>query len=113
MRKSADWTCGLRVWLENDGHVVLGRGRVALLAAIEEQRSIRQAAMSLEMSYRRAWLLVRSMNEAAGRPLVEASKGGNARGGAIVTPFGKEAIRRFNKLDRALQATAARVVRHF
>ncbi len=103
----------MRVWLENDGHVVMGRGRMALLAAIEEHHSIRRAAASLDMSYRRAWLLVQSMNAAAGKPLVEASKGGMVRGGTVVTPFGKEAMRRYAKLDRALQATATRVVRHF
>ena len=68
----------MRVWLENDGHVVMGARRMAPLAAIEEHHSIRRAAASLDMSYRRAWLLVQSMNAAAGKPLVEASKGGMA-----------------------------------
>jgi molybdate transport system regulatory protein len=93
--------------------VVLGRGRVDLLEAIERHHSIRGAAASLGMSYRRAWLLVQSINSACDRRLVEATKGGNSRGGAIVTPFGKETIRRFYLLDRALQATATRVLRRF
>jgi molybdenum-dependent DNA-binding transcriptional regulator ModE len=49
MVKRGKWTCGLRVWLESDGHVVLGRGRVELLEAIERHHSIRAAAASLRM----------------------------------------------------------------
>ncbi|MBI2823505.1 MAG: LysR family transcriptional regulator [Planctomycetia bacterium] len=113
MSKRHNWQCGMRVWLENDGHIVLGRGRVELLEAIERHRSIRQAAASIGMSYRRAWLLVQSINAGSDKPLVEATKGGNSRGGAQVTPAGKEVIRRFRALDRALRATAARVVKSF
>ena len=72
------WTCGIRVWLENDGQVVLGRGRVELLEAIERHHSILQAAGSLGMSYRRAWLLVKSINSATDSLLVEVTKGGKS-----------------------------------
>ena len=84
-----------------------------LLEAIERHHSIRQAAASLGMSYRRAWLLVQSINSACDARLVEATKGGNSGGGATVTPFGKEAIRRFHLLDRALHAAASRVMQRF
>lgn len=40
------------MWLLKDGHVVLGRGRVELLDAIDKHHSIRQAANSVGMSYR-------------------------------------------------------------
>ncbi|HEY4308852.1 MAG TPA: hypothetical protein VGN12_05320 [Pirellulales bacterium] len=111
MSKRSQWTCGLRVWLENDGHVVLGRGRVELLEAIEQQHSIRKAAASLGMSYRKAWRLVQSVNAASETLVVEAITGGTAGGGATVTPYGKEAIRQFHTLDRALRATAERVLK--
>jgi molybdate transport system regulatory protein len=111
MAKKPKWTCGIRVWLENNGHVVLGRGRVELLEAIDRHHSILQAAASLGMSYRRAWLLVKSINSATDSVLVEATKGGKTGGGALLTPFGKEAIRRFYALDRALQVTATRVLK--
>jgi len=113
MVKRRNWSCGMRVWLESDGHVVLGRGRVELLEAIERHHSIRQAAASLGMSYRRAWLLVQSINSACEMRLVEATKGGNSGGGAIVTTFGKETIQRFHRLDRALHAAATRVLKRF
>jgi molybdate transport system regulatory protein len=113
MVKRRNWTCGLRVWLESDGHVVLGRGRVELLEAIERHHSIRRAAASLGMSYRRAWLLVQSINSACDTQLVEATKGGNSGGGSVVTAFGKQSIRQFHVLDRALHAAATRVLKRF
>jgi molybdate transport system regulatory protein len=113
MVKRSNWTCGMRVWLESNGHVVLGRGRVELLEAIERHHSIRQAAASLGMSHRRAWLLVQSINSACEARLVEATKGGNSGGGATVTPFGKETIQRFHRLDRALHPAATRVLKRF
>src|SRR5580698_9632921 len=105
MAKKTKWTCGIRVWLESNGQAALGRGRVELLEAIDRHRSIRRAAASLDMSYRRAWLLVKSFNSAGDSVMVEATKGGKTGGGAVLTPFGKEAIRQFYTLDRALRST--------
>ena len=113
MSKRANWSCRTRLWLENNSEVVLGRGRVELLEAIEQHHSIRRAAASMKMSYRRVWLLVQRANSASTEPLVEATKGGHTRGGASVTPFGKEAIRRFHVLDRAVRAAAERVMKRF
>lgn len=59
------------------------------------------------MSYRHAWLLVQSMNEAAGEPLVEAATGGRHGGGARLTPLGRWAAATFRRLQGRLQASAA------
>src|SRR6516165_3458846 len=64
-----DWTVGVRIWVERDGQAVLGHGRLELLEEIERSRSISAAARRMRMSYRRAWLLVRDINSAAGEPL--------------------------------------------
>lgn len=108
--KFGGWTCGVRAWLEHNGEVVLGRGRVDLLEAIDRLHSIRQAALSMEMSYRRAWRHVQYMNAAAGEPLVEVAQGGRTGGGAWLTDFGKRAIRQFNDLEKALQNESQRVL---
>ena len=42
--------------------VALGPGKVQLLKLVQETGSIRQAAMRMEMSYMRAWSLIRTMN---------------------------------------------------
>jgi molybdate transport system regulatory protein len=82
------WGLKVRVWVERDGRKVLGRGRVELLRLIDRRRSISAAAREMGMSYRRAWGLVRDMNEAAGGPLVAVTTGGPGGGGAALTPGG-------------------------
>jgi molybdate transport system substrate-binding protein len=59
------------------------------------------------MSYRRAWLLVQSINEGAGEPLVEAGVGGSHGGGARLTPRGRLAAAVFRALQRQVHQTAA------
>src|SRR5262245_38584838 len=86
------WGLKVRVWVERNHRKVLGHGRVELLEQIDRYRSITAAARRMKMSYRRAWTLVRDMNEAAGELLVEVAVGGSGGGGATLTPRGKEAI---------------------
>lgn len=62
----------------------------------------------MEMSYRRAWLLVDSLNQAFAQPVVATRPGGKADQRAELTPFGREVIRRF----RAMEAAARQAVTH-
>jgi molybdate transport system substrate-binding protein len=102
-----DWTVGLRVWVERAGRAVLGKGRLELLEGIGRWHSISAAARQMGMSYRRAWLLVQSMNEAAGTPLVLAATGGRHGGGAHLTLVGEQAVAIFRGLEEELRQTAA------
>jgi molybdate transport system regulatory protein len=96
------WSVGFRVWIQRAGRPVLGPGRVNLLEEIDRLHSIRAAAAHMGMSYRRAWGLVRSMNEAAGEPLVELMTGGRGGGGANLTQLGREAITLFRSLSKQI-----------
>ena len=54
------------------------------------------------MSYKRAWVLLDSINRAFIEPVVTAAPGGAGGGGASLTPFGAEVLERYNRiLDRA------------
>ncbi len=89
------------------GEVAMGPGKADLLEAIEKARSISAAARDLGMSYRRAWVLVDTMNRCFRKPLVETQTGGPEGGGARVTPVGREVARRFRSMEaRALAAVA-------
>jgi molybdate transport system regulatory protein len=81
----------------------LGRGKIALLEHIRETGSISAAGRAMDMSYRRAWLLVSALNSMFSQDAVLSQRGGKQGGGAVVTPFGEELIRRF----RAMEAKAA------
>ena len=58
----------LRLWRDDD--VAMGPGKADLLAAIGHSGSISGAARSMDMSYRRAWILVDVMNRSFREPLV-------------------------------------------
>src|ERR1700722_19997291 len=83
----------------------LGPGKIVLLEAIRDTGSISQAARSLGMSYRRAWLLVDDMNRCFREPVVIAQPGGSQGGGARLTDFGERVIQKYRAIET--QATAA------
>ncbi len=83
----------------------LGRGKIELLEHIRETGSISAAGRAMDMSYRRAWLLVSDLNRMFHEPAVTSQRGGREGGGAAVTPFGEELIARFRQMEA--QATAA------
>jgi molybdenum ABC transporter molybdate-binding protein len=103
----SDWSVGLRTWVARAGRTILGKGRLELLEGIDRWNSISAAARQMGMSYRRAWLLVQSINEAAGEPLVEAIVGGSHGGGARLTAQGRLAVAVFRELQTHLQGVAA------
>lgn len=98
--KAGNVTVGvrLRVVLERD--IALGPGKADLLETIGATGSISAAARGMGMSYKRAWLLVDTMNHCFRAPLVESAKGGSAGGGAQLTPLGAEVLRRYRAMER-------------
>jgi molybdate transport system regulatory protein len=64
----------------------------------------------MRMSYRRAWGLVRSINEVAGETLIEVTTGGQTGGGATLTQKGRDALALYRKLVQRLARTAAQFV---
>lgn len=86
----------------------LGPGKVRLLEQIEGTGSIRAAAASLKMSYRRAWLLMQATEQTFGAPLIAASAGGRKGGGASLTPLGKKVVRLYRAVERKAGTGAAR-----
>jgi molybdate transport system regulatory protein len=77
----------------------IGPGRAELLERIGQSGSISAAARAMDMSYRRAWQLVESINESFAEPLVVTETGGKRGGGARLTPAGRVVIERFRKME--------------
>jgi molybdate transport system regulatory protein len=94
------------IWIErHDGSDrFLGKGRVELLELIIEHGSISKAAKAMEMSYKRAWDLVSSMNSQAIKPFVITQIGGKKGGGTIVTAEGLQAIEDYKALQNRFKA---------
>ena len=56
----------------------------------------------MDMSYRRAWLLVDAINAMFTEPAVASQRGGKQGGGAQLTPFGQALIERFRRMEEVL-----------
>ena len=92
-----------RVWVEKDGEVYLGGGRIILLERLDKMGSISAAARSMGLGYRNAWLWIDSMNRLAPAPLVEKAAGGSGGGYARLTKAGHDAIALYRKLHSRME----------
>lgn len=81
-----------------DGRAV-GPGKIRLLELIQEYGSIAAAGRALGMSYRRAWLLVDSLNTSFTEPAVLTQLGGRGGGGATLTGFGRDLARTYRDME--------------
>ena len=98
----------LRIMLDDE--IAFGPGKADLLDAIRETGSISGAGKKMGMSYRRAWLLVDSMNRCFQTPLVDTAKGGANGGGTQLTELGEHILQHY----RALQEEVAAITdKHF
>ena len=82
-----------------DDEIAFGPGKADLLAAIQATGSISAAGKQLGMSYRRAWMLVDSMNRCFKQPLVETSTGGAQGGGTSLTDTGINVLADYRALQ--------------
>lgn len=99
----------IRIYFDQ-AHHGLGPGMAQMLEGVAAHGSIRKSAIAMAMSYRKAWLLIQNMQESFGGAVVTTSIGGNAGGGAALTPLGKSLLGTFRRIEaRAARATAADV----
>ncbi len=92
-----------RIWISTETGMYLGKGRIQLLEEINRLGSIAKAANAMEMSYKKAWKLLKSMNDASGAPLLQKTIGGAGGGGTALTKEGLKVIQAFNKLENEHQ----------
>jgi molybdate transport system regulatory protein len=59
-----------------------------------------KAAKKLNMSYKKAWNLIDSVNKNADQQVVSTSVGGKDGGGAVLTDYGKYIIEEFEMLNQ-------------
>lgn len=90
--------------------IALGPGKVELLQHIGDTGSISKAARRMDMSYNRAWLLVRTMNRCFKEPVVSATRGGDKHGGAELTATGKQVLALYRKLEAKVQSATRPVL---
>ncbi|TMV54130.1 LysR family transcriptional regulator [Thioclava sp. BHET1] len=89
---------------------MIGPGKADLLEMIRETGSISAAGRAMNMSYKRAWSLVETMNSLFRDPLVSSSRGGAQGGGAQLTETGEAVLAHYRALERrAAEAGAVEI----
>lgn len=94
----------LRLRVDFQGADSVGPGKIRLLEMVRETGSIAAAGRTMEMSYRRAWLLIDALNRSFREPVVATKLGGRAGGGAELTRFGEELVARYRDMETVAHA---------
>lgn len=99
----------LRIKLGPDSF--LGPGKVGLLKRIDRLGSISAAARDMGMSYRRAWLLIDSLNRVLSEPVLATEPGGKKGGGASLTPTGRRLLNLYLAIEERSSREASKDLR--
>jgi molybdate transport system regulatory protein len=89
----------------------IGPGKIALLEGIKVYGSVSAAGRALGVSYRRAWLLLDSLNKSFDLPVSVNSVGGRGGGGVEVTAFGDLLIERYRTVERKFSDVGSEYLR--
>jgi len=91
-----------KVWLEEKGELVFGDGKSEILKAIDRTGSISKASRKMGFSFRHGWGYITAIEKRMGFKLIERSKGGRGGGGSHLTPAGREIVKKFDSLQKAV-----------
>ena len=92
-----------KLWIDSGGVPSMTEAGADLLSQIIACGSLSEAARRLRFSYRRAWVLVDTMNRRWSTPLVSTATGGKNGGGATLTPRGHAVLSAYRDLQLKLE----------
>ena len=75
-----------------DDQRCFGPGIATLLERVQEHKSLRAAAASMDMAYSKAWRIIRTAEEVFGCKLLQSTIGGQHGGGAVLTEEAKRLL---------------------
>jgi molybdate transport system regulatory protein len=96
----------IRFRIDFASHCNVGPGKIELLEEIGKSGSLSQAARRMGISYRRAWMLLDSLNNSFSQPTTINKTGGVGGGGAELTPFGLRLVERYREAEQKLNEVA-------
>ncbi len=102
-----------KIWLDQHGKA-FGDGPYELLKRVGQTSSLHEAALQMDMSYSKAWNLIRTMEKRLGFALLDKKIGGRSGGGSQVTPRGNEFLKRYEQFRKeAAEAVERTYEKHF
>lgn len=96
-----------------DDEKILDREGFGLLDAVNKTGSLAAAAAEMDMSYRKAWGIVRELEEKLGFNLVCKQRGGAEGGHTRLSEEGNRLISAYNELTEQFNTSMKEVTRKF
>jgi molybdate transport system regulatory protein len=91
-----------KIWIEKNGFLVFGDGRMELFRVVDEKGSINKAASKLNISYRHAWAYIKASERRLGIKLLKTQTGGRYGGGARLTDQGRALVVKYEKFRKGI-----------
>ncbi|MFZ5353084.1 MAG: winged helix-turn-helix domain-containing protein [Bacillota bacterium] len=98
-----------RVWLEKDNEKIFGKGPFELLKRVEELGSLRQAAISMDMSYTKAHRMIANLERALGYEMLTKKIGGISGGSSALTDKCKSLMNKYILLEQSIRKAAEEI----
>jgi len=84
-------------WIvDEDGNIIIGKGRAQILENIERTGSINQAAKVMKMSYKGVWSKIKATEKHLQENIVHADR----KAGSRLTRQGKQLLEQYKKLEK-------------
>ena len=84
-------------WIvDEDGNIIIGKGRAEILENIEKTGSINQAAKAMKMSYKGVWSKIKATETHLNQKIVHADR----QKGTRLTHQGKALLEQYKQLEK-------------
>lgn len=100
---------GWRIWLKKGELKIFGKGPKELLQRTEKMGSLRKAAMSMNMSYSKAWNLISNLEKALDIKILDKTIGGIDGGSSTLTQEGKALIDKYDELEKRIEEAILKI----
>jgi len=102
------------IWLaRNEGQEILSNEFFGLLKSIEKEGSIVAAAEKMDISFRKAWQMVKQTENNLNFKLIICSRGGQNGGKSVLTEDGYKLLNAYNELVTEFDNAIHNVTRKF
>ncbi len=103
-----------RIWLKTvNEEGIMGEGCIGLLKDIKKSGSLKLAADKQEMSYRKAWGIIRNSEGILGFKLVDKQRGGKDGGHSCLTSEGEDLVMAFDELKSEINESIKKITKKF
>lgn len=86
--------------VDEEGNKFMGIGVLWLLERVSEHNSLRKAALSLGISYSKAFSMIQNLERSLGVAVLNRRKGGANRDGATLTEFASQFLALYRKFEQ-------------